>query len=620
MRSNHRVRKTSLRRTISAALPLFLIVASFVTPLAAAQAADSPTGATIASDKADYAPGELVTLTGTGWAGDTTVNIEVNDTLGKSWQHIVDVPVVDGNITDSFNLPDRFVSDYDVTAKGLVNGNATTTFTDTVSTDYQHWLNDDANWSNGAIQQSNSSYKEGEVVPHVYDIKGGLSPSTSYSFRIFFDYKWDTKNICGFSGLDSYNASETTPPLVGSLPTVNTAIPAGVGSGSFYTVNANVTGISSSFQTAPSPLQRYVDVTFTTAAGIDDKTDVLLYWGLKLSLPNADGSGCAGARAWPGASLQTNVGNGPTGIPIGGGGTPAINPNAIQADSDVTVSKTDSPDPVAQSADLTYTITGTNNGPGTATNVQIVDTLPAFTTFKSYQVTSPGFTNVTCSASSGVVTCNGSSGDPLILIPGTPITIQIVVTVAANAPFAGTVKTGECQQNANRTSATAGVDLCNLVSISTTSIDTNPNNNSDLRADRRHAGRDRLALQDHQARQRCSSRLVRRHVLHDVHFTKAGSTTLSADINVVYPTPGNATTSIPLGYSCSVVEKTKTSPATDYSWTGESITGPVTITLGGADEITVPIRCRATPPRSRSSRTSATTHPLGPRSTCRSTV
>ena len=39
MRSNHRVRKMSLRRTISAALPLFLIVASFVTPLAAAQAA-----------------------------------------------------------------------------------------------------------------------------------------------------------------------------------------------------------------------------------------------------------------------------------------------------------------------------------------------------------------------------------------------------------------------------------------------------------------------------------------------------------------------------------------------------------------------------------------------------
>ena len=242
---------------------------------------------------------------------------------------------------------------------------------------------------------------------------------------------------------------------------------------------------------------------------------------------------------------------------------------------------------MAQSADLTYTITGTNNGPGTATNVQIVDTLPAFTTFKSYQVTSPGFTNVTCSASSGVVTCNGSSGDPLILIPGTPITIQIVVTVAANAPFAGTVKTGECQQNANRTSATAGVDLCNLVSISTTSIDTNPNNNSDSEpTDVTQVVTDSLfkitKLVNGAPVGWSGGTFVMTYTC-----TKAGSTTLSADINVVYPTPGNATTSIPLGYSCSVVEKTKASPATDYSWTGESITGPVTITLGGANEITV---------------------------------
>ena len=97
MRSNHRVRKMSLRRTISAALPLFLIVASFVTPLAAAQALDSPT---IASDKADYLAGELVTLTGTGWAGDTTVNIVVNDTIDRSWDRIVDV-TVDGTGTST---------------------------------------------------------------------------------------------------------------------------------------------------------------------------------------------------------------------------------------------------------------------------------------------------------------------------------------------------------------------------------------------------------------------------------------------------------------------------------------------------------------------------------------
>jgi hypothetical protein len=35
-----------------------------------------------------------------------------------------------GNITDSFNLPDAFVSDYDVTATGAQSGVATSSFTD----------------------------------------------------------------------------------------------------------------------------------------------------------------------------------------------------------------------------------------------------------------------------------------------------------------------------------------------------------------------------------------------------------------------------------------------------------------------------------------------------------
>ena len=42
---------------------------------------------TIQSDKADYAPGELVTLTGSGWQPGESVHIVVNDTYGASWQH-----------------------------------------------------------------------------------------------------------------------------------------------------------------------------------------------------------------------------------------------------------------------------------------------------------------------------------------------------------------------------------------------------------------------------------------------------------------------------------------------------------------------------------------------------
>jgi uncharacterized repeat protein (TIGR01451 family) len=49
--------------------------------------------------------------------------------------------------------------------------------------------------------------------------------------------------------------------------------------------------------------------------------------------------------------------------------------------ADVSVTKTDSPDPVIAGQQLFYTITATNNGPDDAVNVQIVDTLPPEVTF-----------------------------------------------------------------------------------------------------------------------------------------------------------------------------------------------------------------------------------------------
>ena len=91
----------------------------------------SPVVPTIQSDKTDYHPGELVTLTGGGWQAGESVHINVNDTYGATWSRNVDVIAdASGNITDSFNLPNTFVSDYDVTATGTQSGTATTTFTD----------------------------------------------------------------------------------------------------------------------------------------------------------------------------------------------------------------------------------------------------------------------------------------------------------------------------------------------------------------------------------------------------------------------------------------------------------------------------------------------------------
>src|SRR5215216_3046655 len=88
-------------------------------------------GPTIQSDKADYAPGELVTLTGGNWQAGESVNIVVNDDAGQTWNRNVNVTAdQSGNITDQFNLPDWFVASYSVKATGASGAVATTTFTD----------------------------------------------------------------------------------------------------------------------------------------------------------------------------------------------------------------------------------------------------------------------------------------------------------------------------------------------------------------------------------------------------------------------------------------------------------------------------------------------------------
>ena len=52
----------------------------------------------------------------------------------------------------------------------------------------------------------------------------------------------------------------------------------------------------------------------------------------------------------------------------------------VQASADLSVTKSDSPDPVVAGQNLTYTINFTNNGPNPATSVTVSDTVPANTT------------------------------------------------------------------------------------------------------------------------------------------------------------------------------------------------------------------------------------------------
>ena len=72
------------------------------------------------------------------------------------------------------------------------------------------------------------------------------------------------------------------------------------------------------------------------------------------------------------------------------------------ARADLTITKTDSPDPVIAGTNVVYTIKVTNNGPSNVANAVVTDTLPTAATVFVSAVPSSG----TCTQAAGIGTCN----------------------------------------------------------------------------------------------------------------------------------------------------------------------------------------------------------------------
>jgi uncharacterized repeat protein (TIGR01451 family) len=87
------------------------------------------------------------------------------------------------------------------------------------------------------------------------------------------------------------------------------------------------------------------------------------------------------------------------------------------ATADLSVTKSDSPDPALVGNDLTYTLTATNGGPAGASGVLVTDGLPNDVTFESASASQGS-----CAESSGVVTCDFGT-----LASATSATATIVV-------------------------------------------------------------------------------------------------------------------------------------------------------------------------------------------------
>lgn len=123
----------------------------------------------------------------------------------------------------------------------------------------------------------------------------------------------------------------------------------------------------------------------------------------------------------------------------------------VNAAADLSVTKTDSPDPVLAGGKITYTITASNAGPSTAQNVVVTDTLPAGTTYVS-GVDGNGATVCTLVQSDQVVCALGA------LNPGQSRAVFLTVLVAPSVPN--------------------GTTLTNSVTVSATTPDPNAGNNT----------------------------------------------------------------------------------------------------------------------------------------------
>jgi len=131
-------------------------------------------------------------------------------------------------------------------------------------------------------------------------------------------------------------------------------------------------------------------------------------------------------------------------------------------DADLSVSKSDAPDPAVAGEPLTYTLDVDNNGPDIALDVVVTDTLPAGVSFVSG---SPG-----CSASGSIVTCelgNLASGDSRTLTINVLIAADLVhnagspTTITNNASVTGVANDPDPSNNADSetTSVVAVADL-----------------------------------------------------------------------------------------------------------------------------------------------------------------
>ncbi len=131
--------------------------------------------------------------------------------------------------------------------------------------------------------------------------------------------------------------------------------------------------------------------------------------------------------------------------------------------TDLSITKSDSPDPVAINTNLTYTLVVTNNGPNPSPATTVTDVLPAGASFISSTTTQGS-----CSGTS-TVTCNLGT-----VASGANATVTIVVrfSTAGTRTNTATVSSQAPDTNTSNNSATATTTVNTLADLSLTKSDS----------------------------------------------------------------------------------------------------------------------------------------------------
>jgi uncharacterized repeat protein (TIGR01451 family) len=122
------------------------------------------------------------------------------------------------------------------------------------------------------------------------------------------------------------------------------------------------------------------------------------------------------------------------------GNNTVVETTTAKVEANLAISKTDDPDPVFAGQPLTYTLTISNTGSYTATNVVVTDTLPAKVI---YSLATPD--QGICTHASGEVTCTLGT-----ILPGGTATIIVTVDVQTSA-YGGLTNTAGVTSDAQDT-------------------------------------------------------------------------------------------------------------------------------------------------------------------------